>query len=146
MREIKLKAWDKERHKFIPFVARAENGDLLQINGGWINTERIEWILYTGLSDKNSVEIFEGDILKYTYPAGYALCEVRFGKWDNGETYEDYEGGYGWFIKEYAHYKFKDSNRETIEVRLSGITGYPLNQHKHEVIGNIKENPDLLEV
>ena len=169
MREIKFRAWHKEFKKMFyqsgldelvielrnhnrdcPRVALVLSLDRVVCIAGWngaslIPTDKFELMQYTGLKDKNGKEIYEGDILKYTYPAGYALCEVRFGEWDNGESYEDHLGGNGWYIKEWAHYEHGDDKNEEIKVSLSGFTDYPMNNHKMEVIGNLWENPELLE-
>lgn len=50
--------------------------------------------------DKNGVEIEVGDILKETFKAGWCEYEVCFGKYDNGEHYEDHESGFGYYMKE----------------------------------------------
>ena len=109
----------------------------------------------TGMKDKNGKRIFEGDILKQKTTKEFAkfnsfkweLCGiVTFGNYD----YNQGEAGYcsvGWYIaplKSIAIYP-KDYlvgdiqpglNQEDI---LRSI--YPM-----EVIGNIHDNPDLLEV
>jgi len=68
MREIKFRAWDGEKVfdpiiRFDPFVKLAPHTLLTDREGGkWIND--YELMQYTGLKDKNGVEIYEGDILE----------------------------------------------------------------------------------
>ena len=145
MREKKSRAWDKvtETHLYSDkfpsmwqFYKELENRGIRH----WETED------YTGLKDKNGKEIYEGDILKWIYPAGYSLAEVRFGDFDNGEEYEDNDSGIGWYIKEQSYFNFKDSERENVEIRIHGFKGYPLSTYKHEVIGNISANKELLNV
>jgi uncharacterized phage protein (TIGR01671 family) len=70
----------------------------------------------TGLKDKNGKLIYEGDIIQENWHK-YIL------EWGNGA------------------YVIKDIKRGTSYMFTSGIC-----KHKSEVIGNIYENPELLEV
>lgn len=85
----------------------------------------------TGLKDKNSKEIYEGDIVRYAfdYPKGEWVEEVSFGKIADGEGYyHDY----------FLAWRTIDSNGDGAQslLDLEGVC---------EVIGNIHENPELLE-
>lgn len=102
---------------------------------------------YTGLTDKNGKKIFEGDIVRYAYLDEYR-CYL-----ESLESPEDYVG-------------CNFDNMWTIDVVVCCINiGYPafdLNGHDwevnglsnlsesteyyFEVIGNIHDNPELLEV
>ena len=82
-----------------------------------------ELMQYTGLHDKNGVEIYEGDIVRSFKP-----MVVRF-----GDAF--YEGGYmhpGFYLEDGRGDQYEDwSFRWDLEL---------------EVIGNIYEHPELLEV
>lgn len=61
MREIKFRAWDKEQNKM--FIIE----DLRWFGGGGEIEQQFphfDLMQFTGLKDKNGVEIFEGDIVK----------------------------------------------------------------------------------
>lgn len=119
MREIKFKAWDKERKRFLKpietaqLVIRPISG---RITDGAIDvSEKIELLQYTGLKDKNGVEIYEGDIVQY-------------------------------FRNELAVIVFQSGG---VDVRsLSWRECEPLQRRmgSMKVVGSIYENPELLEV
>lgn len=120
MREIKFRAWDKKRKRmiykcvveFYSSGGRAvEELDIdKKIQRRIIKSEVIQ---YTGLKDKNGVEIYEGDIIK---------TEDKINKKDRF-----------WIVTWGYDYGWSGFN---VDKELS----------KHdEVIGNIYENPELVE-
>lgn len=96
--------------------------------------ENTKLMQYTGLKDKNGKEIYEGDILKYVeYRSPIdSERESHIGevKWDLlGDTD-------GWSHGEYVTWTVKSkSHRESLVDVVNDC----------EVIGNIWENPELLE-
>ena len=113
-REIKFRAWDEVRMKMkckftletftsLPSRKEIHNWEIMQ---------------FTGLKDKNSVEIYEGDILKF---GNNNTTEVTF---ENG-CFNVFDEPLGW-----------DFDSE--EVPIKALMSYC------KVIGNIHENPELL--
>ncbi len=67
MREIKFRAWDKELKNMETNGTLPANLLQIIIEEGFLDiadTLRFELMQYTGLKDKNGVEIYEGDIVE----------------------------------------------------------------------------------
>lgn len=135
MRNIKFRAWDKKKNDWFD-----DDGALwVQLNGnidfGWNGeimddyTDRVILMQYTGNKDKKGVEIYEGDVLKRTYLDG------MFGRTHIGEVVYD---------KEYARYVISKPQKYT-EPKTEDIRNTLSDRSTYEVIGNIYENPELLE-
>ena len=131
MREIKFRSWVKrtEAAPSINMMRYESNSTLFQWEADGVSMELMQ---YTGLKDKNGKEIYEGDIVTtdednvniieygYTYPE-------RIVKW----------------CEEYCAWEFYylDGRRQG-----SGNCFYKtVLENLYEVIGNIYQNPELLQ-
>ena len=84
-----------------------------------------------GLKDKNGIPIFEGDIVRRTH-----LFDESFGKIYIGEIVYD---------KDYARYVMSKPQKYT-EPRTEDLGNILSTTSIYEVIGNVYQNPELLEV
>ena len=124
MREIKFRAWDKELNRMCDVIQLGVRDIIVNSIeedeiSGFLPIDRFEIMQYTGLKDKNGKEIFEGDILLYLRKS------KRIVSYKNGA-----------FIRYYGNYNEYLLYDSFIE------DGYLTD---YEVIGNIYENPELLE-
>jgi uncharacterized phage protein (TIGR01671 family) len=136
MREIKFRAWDYKTEKMHKVLGITFHGHptltlgYKPIRKAWI--EEAPLMQYTGLKDKNGAEIFEGDILSY----------VELDEDSCMGAEKTYVGSVIW-LDEAAKFMFKHTSGRRID--LNFIVGFYL-VHDVKVIGNIYQNPELLEV
>ena len=109
MREIKFRAYDGKNIRFDMGVGEVLNDGLSK----WV---KLPLMQFTGLQDKNGIDIYEGDVVNITYWNKPHLQEVK------------YDADIGFVpMQEPCDYD---------EVYLS--------KSHIEVVGNIYENPELL--
>lgn len=116
MREIKFRAWNKITNHFSDFTNEHKIGDI-NSNGLMV------FMQYTGLKDKNGVEIYEGDICRC-----WGGCEFN---------------GYHEYNKIYE-VKWQGSGFEMMINDCGYGWNYSNGFEYIKVIGNIYENPELL--
>lgn len=128
MKNLKFRAWNKEKKEWIE---QGFNGIGLTLNGiaSWLDggemvcdvDEYVEIMQYTGCNDITGKEIYESDIVKIDYGD-----ELLIG------TMEFYD--FAWCIKS----KYKNGKNLYYPIFCEDVDLI-------EVIGNIYENPELLE-
>ena len=151
-RQIKFRVWDKITNRYLQelgiyywHIPYSLDGEEIT---GEANLFGLSQLLrhnnfvaqqYTGLTDKNGEEIYEGDIVKinrcYTRPFVNEKQQIDYRFIDDGEV-EVGQVLWGWnsqkYLVSYEHIRYDD------------IEDFDKPSHKVEVIGNIFENPELL--
>lgn len=90
---------------------------------------------YTGLTDKNGVKIFEGDILDLTHYMITDVGVVRFGEYKDLDMGNDYPCGHVGFYVD-----IEERHHKRIFVRKDILFFIP----ECKVIGNVFDNAELL--
>ena len=109
MREIKFRLWNGVEWLHVDEITLY---DLEHQPKGWVYQQ------YTGLKDKNDVEIYEGDIIR---------CKL-FDRW----------------FDKISYYYNMEVKYQTLESGYSQLSGFLYINTDREVVGNIFENPELL--
>ncbi len=123
IREIKFRAWDKRTKKVLTknAIIGMKGEVYLNVDGNLFeykdDRDRIVLMQFTGLKDKNGKEIFEGDIVEFinSISKGKRIVSI------------DFRNGQYWLIE------------------MGGALTLLNPAQELKVIGNIYENPELLE-
>lgn len=130
-REIKFRAWEKKLKEMVRVDDISFEWRQINTASAWRHYDEVELMQCSGLKDKNGVEIYEGDIVERMY-----IFKGEYGETHMGEVVYD---------KEYARYVISRPNKH-IEPKTEDLRNTLSDKCTYEVIGNIYENPELLEV
>lgn len=143
-RIIKFRVWDNRTKEMVIDKNQQFDDLIIFIKGELIISDRFTLMQFIGIKDKNGVEIFEGDVLRYNYHIVYEES------WKGSRENRDFFG-----IVEY-HDKILKIGYESDETRFVGfiLCGCKETDEEYfttipqlediEVIGNIYENPEFL--
>ena len=140
-RKIKFRAWDNQRKMMILFDFSDLNGPNLRVPGDGLCLRPLaefEIMQYTGLHDRLDKEIYEGDVVRISEDRNGSSINLGFVsvvQYRGGAfVFRGVGGGWGPLVRvsgmKYAHVT-EDSDGEILPLA--------------EVVGNIYENPELLE-
>lgn len=152
MRQIKFRAWDKEKKEWYQPIHEAYNdnlwelmvsfsGDLLAHTMDGIEhqskwPDRYILMQFTGLLDKHGKEIYEGDVVNYR----------EFIESEN-EIQQKIQGARGVQIDEIGTVEWDNEGADfSIFLKTGGCRGFNARGEgiEIEIIGSIYENPELL--
>lgn len=130
MRDIKFRCWDTENKEMLEVqeldYEDSYNGQPMirtTMYSDYFDTEDMILMQYVGLKDKNGKEIYEGDIVKFRFK-------------DDREEFPDLIG-YIEYQTTFTAFRIM-SNQGSFKIDITEIKFI-------EVIGNIYDNPELLE-
>lgn len=94
MREIKFRAWDKKNKEMIDgkwFTVHSQGNAIILIKDEMLEphfNDEYELMQYTGLNDKNKVEIYEGDICTIEDDCIYVIKWKGLGFWFEQQDFD----------------------------------------------------------
>ena len=143
--KVMIKGYKEAKKFFHGFCNDPQDERNLGLSFWKVSDDYYKILKSTGLKDKKGIEIFEGDVLRYNYHTVYDK------NWKGSRENRDFFG-----IVEYQD-KILKIGYESDETRFVGfiLKGCPDTEQEYfttipqlddiEVIGNIYENPELLE-
>jgi uncharacterized phage protein (TIGR01671 family) len=142
MREIKFRAWDRQRKRMLNDLVPFQES---KMPSNWVCFYDV--MQFTGLKDKNNKEIYEGDIIQEGVKGddlwnGKATTDdAPIGEviWDNNGLWNVKPLKEGLF-----HHQDENNKHRLYLSRYDGIFVGDWSKNC-EVVGNIYENPELLE-
>ena len=131
MREIKFRAWDKEKKEMIYDNNLAGMPNMMTFNG-WVykNGKLQPYIMlqYSGLKDKNGKEIYEGDIIHFFHLGTKRIGIIKYAdKW--------------------ASFYIGTKNKYKINIAVTSVHSWYYREEDEntlvEIIGNIWESKTI---
>ena len=115
--------------------------------GRWFAIDPATVGQYTGLCDKNGKKIFEGDILEFpdeVWESYYTDCGTEYNSWETKNR------GVVGYCEDYGRFDFVEylciESSVNADLHENGALQFSDFIRDLEVIGNIHDNPELLEV
>lgn len=146
----KFRAWDKiDKELYLVDEINFNRGEFESIGDGITflrEASKVELMQSTGLKDKNGKEIFEGDILKFNDEWEDYCQEGYVDGSSEGINYVLIGSEMTYFIFEKTKYSDSSLFYYVNEEHLTFQEVMENNELEFEVVGNIYENPDILEV
>lgn len=146
MREIKFRAFNTKLNRMIyPDDYGWFNDAYVWIGNGHIQTTRLSTIVsgevkelvpmqYVGLKDHNDTDIYEGDIVQFTYGE-----RPEVSSFDGGHDVVD-----GWTEDEFLEVKFVHGSFMIGKHLLWALKEWPFD-YSLKVVGNVYQNRELLD-
>ena len=149
MREIKFRAWSSGRKEMVKVESIHFKGNAVYLISKYLrlvaNLDETELMQFTNTYDDDKTEIYEGDIMLCDTEDGPCLYQIKFGTTSNDNILTSFYFDFIRLLDCYVDISNPDEN-DGNEKDIELYTKYNPNGENFIVIGNIYENPELLEV
>lgn len=145
MREIKFRKWYLGDMDYSPGIWADGEGQVL-VNHYFESNHEGRWMQYAGCEDKDGKAVYESDVVELRWNRYVFTAVVKFGEYEQDGSGFEYAPSpcYGFYADAISEWDANELGKRIVPDYM--VTASLRMFDGIKVIGNIYENPELLEV